>query len=174
MVLWMQDLSSSLCQADCKTAWVLRRGEEGWNSGQGAVAGKCLGCWEGSFCGLDDSWHIRNEGDSAIKAASLTLNSAGWEHNGTSNKKKGWAQRRGCALFGGQWSWRCLWDHQRQFPVGSWKWEMGTRARVADIRKEERKRLMLYRSSLVFTQSSLGRKREHAFRKKINWVKVTA
>lgn len=58
--------------------------------------------------------------------------------------------------------------------MGSWKWEIGTRARAADIREEETKRLMLYRASLSFTQSSLGRKREHAFRKKMNWVKVMA
>lgn len=68
--------------------------------------------------------------------------------------------------------WRCLWDIQWRFPVGSWKRQVGTRARAADIRKEERKRLMLYRTSLSFTQSSLGRNRECAFRKKMNWVKV--
>lgn len=58
--------------------------------------------------------------------------------------------------------------------MGSWKWEIGTRTRAADIREEERKRLMLYRARLSFTQSSLGRKRERASRKKMNWVKVMA
>lgn len=89
------------------------------------------------------------------------------------NGKGGWAQRRGCALFRGM-ELEVPWLSQWQFPVGGWQWEIGTRAGAADIREEEKKRLTLYRSSLVSTQSRLGRKRESTSRKKINWVKVMA
>lgn len=88
-VPWRQGLFGSSCQADCEWAWVLRGGEEVWNSGQGADGDKGPGCWEGSLCGLGDFCYIRNEGSGASKAASLTLNSAGWENNDTSSRSRG-------------------------------------------------------------------------------------
>lgn len=47
--------------------------------------------------GLGDFCYIRNEGSDARKAASLTLNSAGWENNGTSSRGR-------CFIWGEGWS----------------------------------------------------------------------
>lgn len=50
---------------------------------------------------------------------------------------------------------------------------METQPELQILERKREKRFMLSPPSLAFTQSSLGRRREHAFRK-MNWVKVMA
>lgn len=114
---------------------------------------------------------MRKAGSGAVKAASLSLSSAGWENNGTSNRKGLWGtEERLCSV-------RCVDGHSLGTSSDDFLWAAGNeiriRARATDIR--DMKRLVLSRSRLTFTQSGLGGRRESAFRKKkMNWVKVMA